>query len=97
MTGSDLVYILAPLVALPALGLWLAMVYYADTHPAKGASGWTSAAEIPGAAASGGGQGVTAPAAAAGESDRARHGEDAAEHAGPQEVLTPSLPGARAG
>jgi hypothetical protein len=33
MTGSILVAIITPLVALPALGLWLIMIFWADAHP----------------------------------------------------------------
>lgn len=34
MTGSLLVLIITPIVALPALGCWLAMIFWADAHPA---------------------------------------------------------------
>jgi hypothetical protein len=33
MTGSILVAIITPLVALPALGGWLIMTFWADAHP----------------------------------------------------------------
>ncbi len=33
MTGSIVVAIVTPLVALPALGLWLVMIFWADAHP----------------------------------------------------------------
>jgi hypothetical protein len=33
MTGSFLVLIVTPIVAIIALGLWIGMVYWADAHP----------------------------------------------------------------
>ena len=33
MTGSILVAIITPIVALPALGGWLIMIFWADAHP----------------------------------------------------------------
>jgi hypothetical protein len=34
MTGSIVVAIVTPLVALSALGIWLIMIFWADAHPA---------------------------------------------------------------
>ena len=33
MTGSIVVAIVTPLVALPALGIWLILIFWADAHP----------------------------------------------------------------
>jgi hypothetical protein len=33
MTGSPLIPIVAPLVILICLGIWIAIVFYADSHP----------------------------------------------------------------
>ena len=34
MTGTDLTAIVPPIVAMISLAVWLAMVFYADAHPA---------------------------------------------------------------
>ena len=34
MTGTDLATIVPPIVAMISLAVWLAMVFYADAHPA---------------------------------------------------------------
>jgi hypothetical protein len=34
MTGTDLAAIVPPIVAMISLAVWLAMVFYADAHPA---------------------------------------------------------------
>ncbi|HTS99200.1 MAG TPA: hypothetical protein VMI33_21545 [Streptosporangiaceae bacterium] len=36
MTGSALVPIIVPIVAVLALAAWLTLVYWADAHPASG-------------------------------------------------------------
>ena len=36
MTRSDLAAIVTPIVAMITLAVWLAMVFYADAHPAAG-------------------------------------------------------------
>jgi len=33
MTGSLLAHVIVPVVAVLALAVWLAMVFYADAHP----------------------------------------------------------------
>jgi hypothetical protein len=33
MTGSPLIPIVAPMVMLICLGIWIAIVFYADSHP----------------------------------------------------------------
>ncbi len=33
MSGSNMVAILAPVVALPTMAFWLIMVFHADSHP----------------------------------------------------------------
>jgi len=33
MTGSSAVHIVVPVVTLVTLAIWIAMVYYADSHP----------------------------------------------------------------
>lgn len=38
MTGSWLVPVVVPIVAVIALAVWLTMVYYADSHPMHGNS-----------------------------------------------------------
>jgi len=38
MTGSTAVHIVVPVVTLAALAIWIAMVYYADSHPRYKAS-----------------------------------------------------------
>lgn len=43
MTGSILVSIIVPIVAVLALAAWLGMVFWADAHP-----GWKSHAAAPG-------------------------------------------------
>jgi hypothetical protein len=43
MTGSFLVLIIVPIVALIALAAWLGMVFWADAHP-----GWRAHAAAPG-------------------------------------------------
>jgi hypothetical protein len=42
MTGSTLAAVVIPIVAMTALAVWLAMVFYADSHPRWGTSGTTS-------------------------------------------------------
>jgi hypothetical protein len=51
MTGSALVVVFTPIVALITLGIWLGMIFYADAHPehqarsaAPGATGAEAAA-----------------------------------------------------
>jgi hypothetical protein len=44
MTGSTLLFIILPIVALGALGAWLGMVFWADAHPGR-----TARAAAPGA------------------------------------------------
>jgi hypothetical protein len=55
MTGSFLVLIITPIVAIIALAFWLGMVYWADAHP-----GWKAHATAPGPEITG----VSPPAAA---------------------------------
>ena len=53
MTGSTLAAVVIPIVALTVLAVWLAMVFYADSHPRWGTSGATSArgrSSLPGGA-----------------------------------------------
>ena len=38
MTGSSAAHIVIPIVALVTLAIWIAMVYYADSHPRYKAS-----------------------------------------------------------
>ncbi len=42
MTGSTTAAVVIPIVALTVLAIWLAMVYYADSHPRWGTSSTTS-------------------------------------------------------
>jgi hypothetical protein len=56
MTGSFLVPIIVPIVALIALGAWLGMVFWADAHPGRKADAaapgaGVTAADVPPAAA----------------------------------------------
>ena len=39
MTGSSLLAIILPIVAIVALAAWLAMVFWADAHPGRKAPG----------------------------------------------------------
>ena len=39
MTGSSAAHVVIPVVALVTLTIWIAMVYYADSHPWYKASG----------------------------------------------------------
>ena len=48
MTGSFLVPIIVPIVAVLALAFWLGLVYRANAHP-----GWKAHAEAPGSAVTG--------------------------------------------
>jgi hypothetical protein len=42
MTGSSLVPIITPIVALIALACWLGLIYWADAHP-----GWKTSSAAP--------------------------------------------------
>ncbi len=42
MTGSALVPVIVPIVAVIALGIWLTLVYWADAHPGYKRHGTTS-------------------------------------------------------
>ena len=65
MTGSSLVPIVTPIVALIALACWIAAVYWADAHPRWKSSGAAPRADITGAA--------TPPAVAGQEAHRGGH------------------------
>jgi hypothetical protein len=73
MTGSSLVAIIVPIVALIALAAWLGMVFWADAHP-----GWKAHAAAPGLEAT---AAVVAPAAPAAAVIPARRTRLAARHA----------------
>jgi hypothetical protein len=67
MTGSSLVAIIVPIVALIALAAWLGMVFWADAHP-----GWKAHAAAPGLEAT---AAVVPPAAVKSDAD---HGSEVA-------------------
>lgn len=55
MTGSALIFVFLPIVALVTLGVWLGMIFYADAHPdhraqsaAPGTTGAGAGADGPG-------------------------------------------------
>jgi len=47
MTGSSLAPIVIPIVAMISLFGWLAVVFYADSHPAHGGDSRSSASSAP--------------------------------------------------
>jgi hypothetical protein len=48
MTGSTLAAVVIPIVVVIVLAVWLAMVFYADSHPRWRTSGTTSGRGSPG-------------------------------------------------
>lgn len=63
MTGSSLIPIILPIVAIVALAAWLGMVFWADAHPVRKAPGANATgADVPPATAGpGAGGGEPAP------------------------------------
>ena len=56
MTGSTLAAVVIPIVALTVLAVWLAMVFYADSHPR-----WRTSSTTPGRRSSGLPEGARKP------------------------------------